>query len=396
MASISHDKRTGRRMLQFTDPSGSRQTIRLGKITKKQAEHVRLRIEQLLGAKITGSPIDPDTARWVGGLETTLQKRLGSTGLIYIAAVIGLNEYLDTYIKRRQDVKPSTRIMYGQTQRRLLGYFDSQTPLRDITLAEATHWRQHLAKTGLADNTVRRTTGIAKQFFAAAIRDGYIEKNPFQGLPCVVRANPKRAYFITPAEAQAVLSACPDAEWRMIFTLCRFGGLRCPSEVLRLTWDDIDAERQRFTIHSSKTEHHDGHDMRIVPLFPEVVAALNEVKAQLASSEPHVITRYRLTNVNLRTQLNRIIRRAGLEPWPKLFQNLRASCETELAERFPLHVVTAWLGNSVSVAQKHYLQVTESHITKAASPITPPSPESLDTTSQPAQNLPRRRSDQSR
>jgi hypothetical protein len=52
--------------------------------------------------------------------------------------------------------------------------------------------------------------------------------------------------------------------------------------------------------------------------------------------------------------------------WPKLFQNLRSRCETELAERFPLHVVTAWLGNSIDVAQKHYLQVTEAHIAEAA------------------------------
>ena len=35
-----------------------------------------------------------------------------------------------------------------------------------------------------------------------------------------------------------------------------------------------------------------------------------------------VITRYRDTNANLRTQLIRIVRRAGLKPEPKLFHNL--------------------------------------------------------------------------
>ena len=39
--------------------------------------------------------------------------------------------------------------------------------------------------------------------------------------------------------------------------------------------------------------------------------------------------------VNLRSQMGRIIRCVGLEPWPKLFQNLRATRETELAESFP-------------------------------------------------------------
>src|SRR5262249_52977110 len=59
--------------------------------------------------------------------------------------------------------------------------------------------------------------------------------------------------------------------------------------------------------------------------------------------------------------LARIIRRAGLTPWPKLCNNLRASRETELAEQFPMHVVCAWIGNTERVAAKHYLQVTEEH-----------------------------------
>jgi hypothetical protein len=56
-----------------------------------------------------------------------------------------------------------------------------------------------------------------------------------------------------------------------------------------------------------------------------------------------------------------IIDRTGLEPWPKVFQNLCSTRETELAEEFPMDVVCAWIGNSKAVAAKHYLQVTESH-----------------------------------
>ena len=69
---------------------------------------------------------------------------------------------------------------------------------------------------------------------------------------------------------------------------------------------------------------------------------------------------------NLRTRFQKIIRRAGLTPWPKLFQNLRSTRETELAESFPMHVVCAWLGNSQPVAAKHYLQVTDEHFQRGA------------------------------
>ena len=63
----------------------------------------------------------------------------------------------------------------------------------------------------------------------------------------------------------------------------------------------------------------------------------------------------------IRSRLIRTIKRAGLTPWCKPWQNLRSSRETELADRFPIQVVTAWIGNSITAAKRHYLQVTDSH-----------------------------------
>ncbi len=60
------------------------------------------------------------------------------------------------------------------------------------------------------------------------------------------------------------------------------------------------------------------------------------------------------------------MKRAGVKAWPKLFQNLRSTRETELAESYPLHVATAWVGNSQIVALKHYLQITEDHFARAS------------------------------
>lgn len=56
-----------------------------------------------------------------------------------------------------------------------------------------------------------------------------------------------------------------------------YGGLRCPSEVLRFTWDDVDWERERITIHASKTEHHRGGRVRQIPVFPELRPYLDDV-----------------------------------------------------------------------------------------------------------------------
>ena len=56
----------------------------------------------------------------------------------------------------------------------------------------------------------------------------------------------------------------------------------------------------------------------------------------------------------------------GLKPWPRLFHAMRASRETELAKDDPIHVVTAWLGNTPRIAMKHYLQVTDDDFERAA------------------------------
>jgi hypothetical protein len=90
-----------------------------------------------------------------------------------------------------------------------------------------------------------------------------------------------------------------------------------------------------------------------------------------AEGAEFVITRYRDAKVNLRTQLERILTRAGVKQWPKLFQNLRSSRETELAQRFPIHIVCAWLGNSRPVAMEHYLQVRDEDFARAATEVTP-------------------------
>ena len=81
----------------------------------------------------------------------------------------------------------------------------------------------------------------------------------------------------------------------------------------------------------------------------------------LGKSCEYVIYRYRGVESNLRNQLHRIIKRAYLEPWPKAFQNLRASRATDLVLYHPMHVVSQWTGHSIETMNKFYLQVTDEH-----------------------------------
>jgi integrase len=319
MASVISDPNR-RKRIQFIAGNGSRKTFRLGKATVRQAEAVKVRVEQLVLAVsgVTGV-VDDETANWLSGLDDSMYERLAAVGLVAERSSVNLGAFLDAYIEERRDVKPGTISIYGHVKGNLTDFFGANKPLREITPGEADQWRLYLVGLGLADNTVRRRCGVAKQFLGVAVKRKLVSFNAFEELKSATHGNPERFYFVTQAEAQKVLDACPDAQWRLLIALSRYGGLRCPSEHLSLTWDDINWEKGRMLVRSPKTAHHAGHDSRLVPLFPELLPYLQEVFDQAEPGTEYVITRYRQTNCNLRTQLQRIITKAGLKAWPKLF-----------------------------------------------------------------------------
>ena len=373
MASISTDK-SGLRKIQFADHNGNRKIVRLGKLPMKAAETILAKIEGILEAKLSRRSLAPEVATWLGEIPDMLCKRLAAVGLIaprekQQADATKLGEFIDAYLVSRTDIKPRTRINLLLVRRDLVARFGADKPLRDVTPGDADEWRRWLSSRDkpLGENSVRRHCGRAKQLFRAALRKRLISENPFADMKnCAVQANKSREHFVTREVADKVLAECPDNEWRLIFALARYAGLRTSSETLLLSWADIDWERGRILVRSPKTEHHEGKDSRLVPIFPELRPHLEAAWDAAAEGSEFVIARRRDSNINLRTQLLRIITKAGLPSWPKLFQNLRATCETELAETFPLHVVTAWLGNSQLVAAKHYLQVTDEHFARAS------------------------------
>lgn len=212
-----------------------------------------------------------------------------------------------------------------------------------------------------ATATVSREIKRARQFFEAAKRRQLVDVNPFSDVRAGAQTNEARMFYVSRVVADAVIAACPDDEWRLSVSLCRYGGLRCPSEVQALSWGDIDwsEDTGKIVIRSPKT------GTRVIPLWPEIRGLLAAAFERAEAGQVHVIARYRTTNANLWTRLLRILLAAGIEPWPKLFQNMRSSRETELIHRHPIHLVCKWIGNSEAVAKKHYLQVTEEDFREA-------------------------------
>lgn len=47
-----------------------------------------------------------------------------------------------------------------------------------------------------------------------------------------------------------MLDACPDAQWRLLFSWAALGGLRIPSKALALTWADVNWEENKILVRS--------------------------------------------------------------------------------------------------------------------------------------------------
>ena len=364
MASISREA-NGRRRIQFTDAAGKRQTLRLGKVNKRSAEAVKVKIESLVTAAITGHSPDDEAARWIAGLDQTMADKLARLGLIARREFSTLHDFVSGYIQSRKDIEPETRRAWLQVLQRLIDPFGATCQLKGITREQAAEWRQSLVNEDLADATVRKYTGYAKHFFSVAVDRELLTRSPFAKLVSGSVGNDERQQFVSREETERLIEVCPNAEFRLIVALSRYGGLRCPSEHLNLKWTDIDWQGGLMTVTSPKTKKQ-GKPKRLVPIFDELKPFLDDCWDQADPGE-FVLAKYRSgSGAYIRKRLDKLIERAGLVRWPRITHNLRSSRQTELERENPTHVVCAIMGNTPQVANRHYLQVTESDLKKAA------------------------------
>ena len=366
MASIIREP-NGRKTIQFVASDGRRRPkIRLGKVPMRTAKAIKVKVESLVTATITGHAPDAETTRWVAGLDATMAEKLCRVGLLPKREYATLNDFVTRYIDSRTDVEPETRRAWRQVRDRLVSYFGVSQSLKAISKEDAATWRQSVVNEDLADATVRKYTGYAKHFFSVAVERELLSSNPFEKLVSGSIGNDERQQLVSPADTQRLINVCPNAELRLIVALSRYGGLRCPSEHLKLRWCDIDWDRGLMTVTSPKTKKR-GKPKRLVPIFDELRPYLEDCFDQAEPGAEFVLGKYRSpSGAYIRKRLDILVERAGLTKWPRITHNLRASRQTELERNNPTHVVCAIMGNTPAVAHRHYLQINEDDLLKAA------------------------------
>jgi integrase len=370
VASISTNRTTGNRDVVFQIVVGGkklRRRLRLGKTPLKDVNTIKSHVAHLANERNSNGrkPAPLATVEWLDAAEPEFRARLVELSLVDApaggivdavpAAPLTLAAFIDGYIAGRKKLKPSTVAHLKRCRNNIVSILGDDKLLSAVTVGDAKRFREKLAES-MAVNTVRRICARAKQFFQAAIDDAIIETSPFAKMKdTTVKANKARDHEITRDVATKILDACPNAEWRLIFALARYGGLRCPSEHFALRWADVDWTAGTMRIDAPKT------GVRVMPLFAELRPYLEDA----FDPESEFVIVDNRSKSNLRTQLTRIIKKAKVKPWQKLFQNLRATRSTELAKEYGPYAEAEWLGHSPEVAGEFYVRATADDFARA-------------------------------
>jgi integrase len=252
-------------------------------------------------------------------------------------------------------------ISWGRVINALTEYFGADRPLDKVTQAGGEAFLQSMLKSELRATTIQKRLQHGRMSFAHAKRQGLVVANPFEFVHNRPGNASERRAYVPASDVLRAIEHAPNDTWKLLMP---YHGLPAcvSSEALSLRWQGVDSERQRLTIRSPKTEHLAGRGYRVIPLFPDLRPYLESAWDEALDGAEYVIPEeYRRraqgpagwANANLRTTLGQIIPRAGLEPWPRLWHSMRASCETDLARQFPLAVVAKWLGNTQAVAMRN-------------------------------------------
>ncbi|MDB5325556.1 MAG: hypothetical protein JWM57_1125, partial [Phycisphaerales bacterium] len=347
-----------------------RRTKRLGKLLKKGADDVRFHVNQIEQCRRSATILPAATTSWLEVITDDLHGALADAGLCSprqqlqnLGIPTTLGKMFQDFLDKRTELKPYTRNSIKQALNRAVDYFGTK-PARDITAGDAKDYRRWLVAQGYAQPTVAQFVNKSRQMFNEAIDHNQLSMNPFRKVLAGTQVNEERRHFVGRDDITTVINATGSVEWKLLIALARYAGIRVPSEASLLI-SDVDFENGRIIIRSPKTERQH-KPKRTCPLFPELRPYLVDAVAAAKGAGREKLIPFIRPGYNPHTQLERLVERAKVKAWPKLWANMRSTRETELlAEGHPIHVVCAWIGNTERVARKHYLQVRQEDWDKA-------------------------------
>ncbi|MDQ7832000.1 MAG: tyrosine-type recombinase/integrase [Desulfovibrionaceae bacterium] len=200
-----------------------------------------------------------------------LQREMAMGKLLVMGAGPGrtLGEFQDQFLDWAENggQKPSTARMNRLALSKLVAVAGRSACLgrlgaRTIDLLSAT-----CRKAGCHEASIDTYVRHCKAVMSKAVEWGAVDKNPFADVK-VKKRKPLPRPHLPPGSFEKFLSSIPDIMWRKILALyCATGRRRC--ELLALRGRDIDLDRKRYRVGTSKRDESRGW----YPMTPAAVTA---------------------------------------------------------------------------------------------------------------------------
>lgn len=162
--------------------------------------------------------------------------------------------FVKNWLHEKENTAPTTQAFYRASTAKFLEHLGAaaEGELSSITKTHVLGFRNdQLAR--LASRTANHHLKVIKMLFRAAKRDGYLVDDPSEFVETVKakRHQQKSRRPFTLDEIRAVLSVADD-EWRSMIICGLYTGQRL-GDVARLTWANVDLDREQVRLVAQKT-----------------------------------------------------------------------------------------------------------------------------------------------
>lgn len=337
------------------------------KIEKSIAEIWKMhttRIEMAIRGEII---FPPETLQWIKSVRGRHIEKLADYGYLdanqYDDCTISslIERCRDRFSKKTDGTKKVHERVYTTMRR----YFGANKNIKLITQLDAESYGDWIEEMYPSPATQELMWRGSKQMFAVAYKARLIDRNELDGLTYGKKnfTDKARDVYVDPEWIDKLLNACPNDEWRLIIVLCRYAGLRFFSEVFDVKWSQVDWEKNQLVdIASKKTKK--TRPIRTMPIWPELVPYLKGCEADakgeylIHDERPNTLRKHQ---GSWDAQLEQIAKKAGVKLWPKRWQNMRSSAETDRVNAgFEQWKVARWFGHSKKVQESNYLKIKDS------------------------------------
>ncbi len=266
-------------------------------------------------------------------------------------------------------VKSGTLGTYKDAGQNLIDFFGADKRLRDIKPLDASRFEVFLSTSarrlngrggsskvgeGLSKATVKKRIERVRQFFLAALRLGWVEKNAFESVHGGNVPNPEKWLYVPKSVVLDVMKETTNLEIKAKIALCRFAGARGESEFRPLEWNSswiqwsADGKQGTVRLHRTKTED-SGFSDTIVPMVPELETALRDLFDAAPAGTVHVFKKH--------SNPGKIIKEAFLKQGVDIVTpyNLRRSyCRDLMESGVDVKAYEYFCGHSLKVALTNY------------------------------------------